>query len=410
MQKMTLKDIDLEGKTVLHHCDFNIKLKKNRRGEIVPRSDVRLKAYFPSIFYLLEKKCKIVFISYLERPGGKRVPELSTKPVAKRLSQLINREVKHVDELVGEKVKNHIAAMKPGDMVMLENTRFYPGELSDDDELAKQIAENGDLMVMDAFGHAHRIHASVTGVARHIPSVMGLYTLGEIETFDKLKENPQKPLVLIVGGTKTHDKIKAIRNLMPLTDYVLTGGAVANNFLKARGVDVQDSFLEEPFVDKAKKKKISPVDEARKLLEEYPDKILVPEDMVASTDIENPGKKKRVDFGKGEKIPEGWTFLDIGRKTIKRYSEIIKKAETVFWDGPMGKYEDPRFRKGTLKIADMVAENGKTTILAGGDTAALAEDFGLVFLYDHVSIAGGATLEYLAGEPMPGLEVIADKK
>ena len=409
MNKKTLRDIDLAGKRVIHHCDFNIKLIKDSENRTVPISNVRLKAYFPSIFYLLEKKCKIVFISYLERPGGKVVEGLRLAPVAKRLSQLINREVKAFPELIGPKVRKFIDQMKPGEMVMLENTRFYPGEETDNDQFAKELAANGDLMVQDAFGHCHRIHGSVTGIPRHIPSVAGLYLEGEMETFDQLMKNPQWPLVLMVGGTKTYDKIKAITNLIDKADYVLTGGAVANVFLKAKGVEVGGSFLEEPFVDKAKGIKIDPVKEAGKLLKKYPDKVVLPDDLVAGDEIKEPKKKRQIDLTKGDKLPKNWAFLDIGPRTISRYEKIIGEAKTVFWDGPMGKYEDARFRAGTLKVAEALAEDGKTSILAGGDTAALAENFGLIFRYSHVSIAGGASLEYLAGKKLPGIEALADK-
>ena len=409
MNKKTLRDIDLVGKRVIHHCDFNIKLTRDSENRTVPVSDVRLKAYFPSIFYLLEKKCKIMFISYLERPGGKVVEELRMKPIARRLSELINKEVKYLPELVGPKVRRYIEKMKSGEMVMLENTRFYPGEEADEDEFVKELAANGDLMVQDAFGHCHRIHASVTGVPRYIPSVAGLYLEGEMETFDKLMKSPQRPMVLMVGGTKTYDKIKAIRNLIDKADYVLTGGAVANNFLKAKGVQVESSFLEEPFVDKAKGVKIDPVKEAGKLMKKYADKVMVPDDLMAGDEIKEPKKKKLVDLVKKDKLAKDWAFLDIGPRTTEKYCKIIKKAQTVFWDGPMGKYEDGRFRGGTLKVAEALAEDGKISILAGGDTAALAENFGLIFRYSHVSIAGGASLEYLAGKKLPGIEALMDK-
>jgi phosphoglycerate kinase len=409
IKKKTLRDVNLKGKRVIHHCDFNIKLSRNGLGETVPVSEVRIKAYFPSIFYLLDQKCKIIFISWLERPGGKRVKELSLAPVAKRLSQLINREVKHLPDLVGPKVRKFIDQMKPGEMVMLENTRFYPGEMADDDKFAKEIARNGDVKVMDAFGHAHRVHASVTGIPRHIPAVAGMYLEGEMETFNKLKRNPQRPLVLMVGGTKVYDKIKAIRNLIKKADYVLIGGAVASNFLKAKGLEVEKSFLEEPFVDKAKGMQVDPVEEARKLMEKYPEKVIVPDDYIAGDQVKKPKRKKMVDLKAGKKLPKGWAYLDIGPRTIKKYVRIIRQAGTVFWDGPMGKYEDARFREGTLKIAAATAENDKTTILAGGDTAALAENFGFFFRYSHVSVAGGATLQYLANRPMPGIDALLDK-
>jgi len=236
-----------------------------------------------------------------------------------------------------------------------------------------------------------------------------MYLEGEMEVFDKLKKSPQRPLVLIVGGTKVYDKIKAIRHLIKKTDYVLVGGAVANNFLKAKGIEIENSFLEEPFVDKAKKIKINPIEEAKKLMEEYPDKIVIPDDFIAADEIKEPKEKKNVDLTKGQKLPKGWVYLDIGSKTIEKFIKIIKKSKTVFWDGPMGKYEDVRFRNGTLKIAEAIAKNGKTTILAGGDTAALAGNFGLIFKYSHVSIAGGATLQYIADRKMPGIEALMDK-
>lgn len=409
MNKKTLRDVDLVRKRVIHHCDFNIKLTKNSQNQTVPVSDVRLKAYFPSIFHLLEEKAKIIFISWLERPGGKVVPEFSLKPVAQRLSRLINRQVKHLPELIGPKVEKFVSRMKPGEMVMLENTRFYAGEEDDDDNFAKKIAKNGDLMVMDAFGHCHRVHASVTGIPRHIPAVAGMYLEGEMKVFDKLKKDPRKPLVLIVGGTKVYDKIKAVRQLINKADKVLIGGAVANNFLKAKGIEVGKSFLEEPFVDKAKKTKINPVEESKRLMEEFSDKIVVPEDMVVADEIKNPNERKEIDLTKGESLDKREVFLDIGPKTTDKFIRIIKESKTVFWDGPMGKYEDARFRQGTLKVAEAVAEDGKTSILAGGDTAALAENFGLIFRYSHVSIAGGATLEYIADRPMPGIEALLDR-
>ena len=409
MNKKTLREIELSGKRVIHHCDFNIKLKPVAKGELRPISDVRLKAYFPSIFYLLEHKCKIIFISYLERPGGKVVEELRMAPVAKRLSQLINREVKYLPELIGPKVKTFIDQMKPGQMVMLENTRFYPGEEADDDKFAKAMAANGDLMVEDAFGHCHRIHASTTGIPRHIPSVAGMYLEGEMEIFDRLMKHPEPPTTLIIGGTKTYDKIMAIKNLINKTDQVLVGGAAANNFFKAMGVDVGASYLDEPYVDKAKGEKIDLVEASGQLMAQYGKKIIIPVDAVVADSLDKPTKKRIVSVTPETKLEKGEVFLDIGPASVKKYVEIINKSQTVFWDGPMGKYEDARFRDGTLKVAEAVAADGKTSILAGGDTAALAEDFGLIFRYSHVSIAGGAALEYLAGKPMPGIEALLDK-
>lgn len=408
MNKKTLKDINLDGKTVLHHCDFNIKIKE-KDGRLVPQSDIRLKAVLPSIFYLLEHKCKIVFISYLERPEGKVVEKWRLAPVAKRLSQLINKEVFALDEAVGPKVRDYIGKMQPGQMCMLENTRFYPGEEKDDDGFAKELAANGELMVEDAFGHCHRVHASTTGIPRHIPSVAGFYLTEEMEIFSRLMQSPKRPFVLVIGGTKTSDKIDAIRNLAKLADKIIIGGAVAHSFLKVKGVNLGRSFMEEPFVDKAKKRKVDCTECAEDLLKDYGSKLVLPTDLVAGDSIEKPTQAKFIDLAHQEQIPEEWAFLDMGPKTISQFQSVLSQAQTIFWDGPLGKYEDERFRNGTLVIAQTIAGNKGTTILAGGDTAAAAEDFDLVFKYTHVSIAGGAALEFLAGKPMPGIEALENK-
>lgn len=409
MNKKTLRDINLAGKRVIHHCDFNIKLKPYEGGELRPISDVRLKAYFPSIFYLLENKAKIIFISYLERPGGKVVKEFSLAPIALRLSQLINREVKYLPELVGPRVRKFVDKMKPGEMVMLENSRFYPGEEADDDRFAKELSKNGELMVEDAFGHCHRVHASTTGIPRHIPSVAGLYLEGEMETFDKLMKRLERPTTLVIGGTKTYDKIMAIKKLIDKTDCVLVGGAAANNFYKAMGIEVGGSYLDEQYVDKARGEKVDLVELSGELMTKYSQKIMLPLDAVAADSLVKPTKRKTLKIKQGAGLTGKQAFLDIGPETIEKYVKIINKSKTVFWDGPMGKYEDTRFRQGTLKVAEAIAGDGKTSILAGGDTAALAENFGLIFRYSHVSIAGGAALEYLSGKTMPGIEALLDK-
>lgn len=406
MNKKTLRDIDLAGKKVIHHCDFNIKLKKNKKGELIPISDIRLKAYFPSIFYLLEKKCKIIFISYLERPGGKVVKRLRMAPIAKRLSRLINRRVHVLDDCIGLKVKRFINQMKPGEMVMLENTRFYPGEKADNDEFAKKLASNGDLMVQDAFGHCHRVHASTTGIPRHIPSVAGLYLQKEGEIFDRLIKNPTRPFVLVIGGIKAADKISAIKNLALKTDYILIGGGISHNFLRAKGIKVGNSVKGNSFLDKTEAEVINL---SRRLFEKYCKKIILPTDFISADSFKKPQKTSLIDFSQKEKIKKDWAFLDIGPKTYKKFNKIIEKARTILWSGPVGKYEDRRFEKGTLIIAQSMAENKGITVVAGGDTAAAVEKFDLVFKYSHVSIAGGAALEYLAGKKLPGIEALEDK-
>lgn len=349
MNKKTVRDIKIEGKKVIHHCDFNIKLQEDEAGKLAPISDMRLKAYFPSIFYLLEKNCKIIFISWLERPGGKVVKKLSLAPVAARLSRLINKQVYFLDDCVGPKVKKFISQMKPGQMVMLENTRFHQGEETDQDSFSRQLAANGDLMIQDALGHCHRIHASVTGIPRHLTSVIGPYLEKEINILDSLDKKSQSPLVLVIGGVKVADKMPAMKKLIPQTDYVLTNDFWAKVLKPSR-------------------------------------KIIMPVDAITAN---------------GQN-------LDIGPKTIKKYLPVIKKAKTIFWSGPLGQYEDEQFANGTRQIAQAISENQRTTILAGGDTAAAAEKFDLVFKYTHVSIAGGATLEYLAGNQLPGLEALTN--
>jgi len=406
MPKKTLKDINLSGKTVLHHCDFNIQLRKNENGQLVPISDIRLKAFFPSIFYLLEKNCKIVFLSWLGRPGGKVVESLRLESIAKRLSQLINKQVHALPSCIGKKVKTHIQKMKPGQMVMLENTRFYPGEEADDDGFAKKLAGNADLMVQDAFGHCHRIHASTTGIPRHIPAVAGFYLKEEMEIFDRLMKSPPRPFVLVIGGIKAADKVTAIKNLGARADYILVGGGISHNFLKAKGIAVGGSVKGNSFLDKTEKQVIAL---SKEILEKYGKKIILPKDFLASDSFKKPKKTTLIDFAQKESVRRDWAFVDIGPKTQRKFSQIIKKAKSVIWNGPVGKYEDKRFEKGTKTLAEKIAQNPGLTVVAGGDTAAAVEKFDLVFKYTHVSIAGGAALKYLSGETLPGIEALENK-
>jgi len=405
MKKKTLKDIRLDNKTILHHCDFNIQLKKNN-GQLVPISDIRLKAFFPSIFYLLEKNCKIVFLSWLGRPGGRVVESLRLAPIAKRLSQLINKEVYSLPFCIGKKVKNHIKNMKPGQMAMLENTRFYPGEEADDDSFAKSLAQNADLMVQDAFGHCHRVHASTTGIPRHMPAVAGLYLQEEMEVFDKLMKSPPRPFVLVIGGIKAADKVAAIKNLGVKADYILVGGGISHNFLKAKGIRVGQSVKGNSFLDKTEKQVIAL---SKEVFEKYGKKIILPKDFAAADSFKRPKKTTLIDFSQKESVRKDWAFVDIGPKTQKKFGKIIKAAKSIIWNGPVGKYEDKRFQKGTKTLAEKIAQNPGLTVVAGGDTAAAVEKFDLVFKYTHVSIAGGAALKYLSGEALPGIEALEDK-
>jgi phosphoglycerate kinase len=406
LSKKTIRNIDVSGKRVILHADFNITLVKDERGELVPVSEMRLKAFLPTIEYLLQQNAKIIFISYLGRPEGRVVEELRLAPIAKRLSELLGKPIPALSDCVGPKVNEFIEAMQPGQMVMLENTRFYPGEEADDDNFARQLAENGDLMVEDAFGHCHRKHASTTGIPRHLLTVAGFYLEKEVGVLDELMTSPQEPLVLILGGTKTYDKIKAIENLMDKTAFVLVGGAVANIFLRARGVEVGSSFMEEPYVDIAMGEKVDLINFAAELLSRGGEKIILPEDLVAADSLENPTTSKVVDLAINEKIPTSWAFLDIGPKTTSNFIKIIERTRTIFWDGPMGKSEDERFSSGTLAVTGAITRNPGTKIAAGGDTAGFVEKNNLIPGFTHVSVAGGATLEYLAGKKLPGIEAL----
>src|SRR3989344_5118155 len=335
MQLKTLDSIDLKNKTVLYRAPYDIGVKEVN-GILEVSDDLRIRATIPTLQYLLEKNCKIVVLTYVKRPDGQVVEKLRTAPHGRRLARLLGRPVVQADDCVGSVVLEKIKKMKSGDILMLENVRFHKGEMEDDDEFAKKLCEGKDVVVFDGFPQAMRIHASTTGIERHLPAIAGLYLQHEVEMLSHLLEKPARPLTIIIGGAKISDKIDAVNNLLNIADKILVGGAVANVFLKAQGRELGSSFVEDVFVDKIKREKKDWVLCAKEILEKYQNKIICPEDLIVSD-----GQNTKV-IG-AEKIPAGWMGLDIGPKTIEVFESILQKSKTAFLAGPMGKFEDERF-------------------------------------------------------------------
>ena len=397
MKLRTLKDVDVRDKTILYRAPYDIGVEEVD-GKLVVKDDLRIKGTLPTLRYLIEQNCKIVILTYVKRPDGQVVEKLRTTPHAKRLSELLGKPVDKADDCVGEKVEAKIAQMKPGELLMLENVRFYKEENEDDDEFAKQLAHGKDLIVFDGFPQAMRIHASTTGIERHLPAVAGLYLEGEINMLGTLLENPSRPFTVIIGGAKISDKVDAVNNLLPLADKVLVGGAVANVFLKALGLELGKSFVEDVFVDSKRREKRDWVEYAKEILEKYKDKIVYPKDSVISDGTDS--KTIRL-FS--EEVPRDWSALDIGPATVEYFGDIIKTSGTVFLAGPMGKFEEDKFGEGSRGIIAAFKETKGNTIIAGGDTIAMAQKYGDLRDFSHVSLAGGATLDFLAGKELPAL-------
>ncbi|HOB15938.1 MAG TPA: phosphoglycerate kinase [Defluviitoga sp.] len=398
MKKLTLRDVDLKDKKVIMRVDFNVPIKD---GKIT--DDTRIRAALPTIQYALDKGAKVILLSHLGRPDGERDPQYSLKPVAERLKELIDAPVYFVDETRGEKVEEAVSKLKSGEVLVLENTRFEKGETKNDPELAKYWASLADIHVNDAFGTAHRAHASNVGIANYIPSVAGFLMEKEIKFLSAANENPQKPYVVVLGGAKVSDKIGVINNLLTKADRILIGGAMMFTFLKALGKEVGSSKVEG---DK--------LDVAREIMENAKAKnveLVLPVDTVAAQKME-AGVEKKV-FKIDEGIPEGWMGLDIGPETIKLFTEKLSDAKTIFWNGPMGVFEIDDFAEGTKKIAEAIVnatKKGCISIVGGGDSAAAAEKFGLAEEFSHVSTGGGASLEFLEGKELPGIASISVKK
>lgn len=383
--------MEFEGKKTLVRVDFNVPLKD---GEVT--DDTRIEAALPTIKYLIKEKAKVILMSHLGRPGGEVDESLRMDPVAEKLADLLGREVSKVDDCIGDEAKKAISKMEAGDVLVLENTRFYPGEKKNDDDFAKSLAELADLYVNDAFGAAHRAHASTTGVAKHLEAGAGFLMQQELNALSKATDNPESPYVAIMGGAKISDKMEAIRSLLDRVDHLIVGGGIANTFLLAKGYNMADSLVEEDMIELAKEL----MEEAEKKSVE----IVLPIDVVIADDFKEDANSQVVDV---DKIPEGWQSLDSGGiKTLEKYKKIIAKAKTITWNGPIGVFEMDKFAKGTNELVKALAEADAVTVIGGGDSAAAIKKSGLADKMDHISTGGGASLDFLAGKKLPGVEAL----
>ena len=393
MPKKSIRDLNIKEKKVLMRVDFNVPLDE----KLNITDDTRIKAALPSIKYALEYDARLILMSHLGRPKGQVKKEFSLKPVAERLSSLLGINVKMMNDCIGPEVEQAIKAMRDKEVILLENLRFHKEEKENNEAFAKKLASYGDVFVNDAFGTCHRAHASTVGVTKFLPSAAGFLIQKEIEYFEKLQKNPDKPFALILGGAKVSDKINVIENMLPKIDYLLIGGAMAYTFLRSRLKGVGNSRVEEDKIglasqifDKAKNSSVS---------------IFLPEDHVVAKEIGPKARAKVV----GDNIPDGWIGLDIGPRTIKKFNTILSGAKTVCWNGPVGFFELKQFKKGTTAIAKFLAKLDATTVIGGGDTAAAINELKLASKMSHISTGGGASLEYLEGKELPGIAALNDK-
>jgi phosphoglycerate kinase len=388
--KKTIQDIDVSNKRVLVRVDFNVPLKD---GAVV--DDTRIQAALPTIKTLLENNAAVILCSHLGRPKGEARPEFSLKPTAEHLATLIDQPVSFVEDCIGPKAEEAAVKIKPGEVLVLENTRFHPGERENAPEMSRQLAALADIFVNDAFGSAHRAHASTTGVAAFLPGVAGFLMEKEIRYLGQAIADPARPFVAILGGAKVSDKIGVIHNLLEKSDLVLIGGGMANTFFKAQGFEVGDSLIEE-----------GAIETAGILLGQSDQRLRLPVDMVIADAFDEHADHKTMSVGD---VPAGWRILDIGPETVKVFSQALRDAGTVVWNGPMGVFEFPAFAKGTFGLAEAVANSNATTIVGGGDSAAAVRKSGLGEKITHISTGGGASLEMLEGKILPGLAALQDR-
>jgi phosphoglycerate kinase len=394
MSKKSIRDVDVNGKKVFCRVDFNVPMKD---GSVT--DDTRIRAALPTIQYLTERGAKVILASHLGRPKGQVVEELRLDAVAERLSQLLNVEVLKTDTAIGDEVHEAIGQLSEGGILLLENVRFYPGEEKNDLELAKEFANLADIYVNDAFGAAHRAHASTAGIAQYIPAVAGLLMEKELDVLGRALSTPERPFTAIIGGAKVKDKIDVIDNLLDKVDNLIIGGGLAYTFIKARGYEVGNSLLEEDKIDTALR--------FIKKAEENGVKLLMSEDVIAADDFSNDANIKVVDI---ENIPSDYEGLDIGPKTIEKYEKVIENSKLVIWNGPMGVFEMESFANGTRAVANALANATNTyTVIGGGDSAAAVEKFNVADKMDHISTGGGASLEFMEGKELPGVVALNDK-
>ena len=394
MNKKTVKDIDLKGKKVFVRCDFNVPMDENQKIT----DNTRIVAALPTIKYLLEQNCKIILASHLGRPKGEVKPEFSLKPVAKELSKLLGKEVIMANDVIGEDATTKAENLKEGEIMLLENVRFHREETDNDPEFAKKLASMAEVFVNDAFGTAHRAHASTTGIADYIPGVAGFLIEKELKFLGNAINNPERPFVAILGGAKVSDKIGVIDSLLDKVDTLMIGGGMAYTFFKAQGYNVGNSLCEVEKTDLAL--------EAMEKAKSKGVKLLLPIDTKIGKEFKPDTESKTVAW---TEIPDGWEGFDIGEKTIEMFKNELKSAKTVIWNGPLGLFEFDQFAIGTNKIAKTLAELDATTIIGGGDSAAAVTKAGLADKMTHISTGGGASLEFLEGKKLPGIECLQDK-
>lgn len=394
MSKLTVKDVSVEGKRVFLRVDFNVPLSPE--GKVL--DDFKIRASLPTINYLLEKNARLILASHLGRPKGKVVEDLRMAPVAGELSRLLGRKVLTVREVVGAEAEKAIEGLPPGGVLLLENLRFESGEEKNDPALAEAFSRMADLFVNDAFGTAHRAHASNCGISSFLPAVAGLLMDRELLYLSKSRENPERPLTAILGGKKVADKIGVIRSFMEQADYLLLGGAMANTFLRARGFSLGNSLYEED--------KLAVAEEILQGSESSRAKIIIPVDVTVTEELRAGAAFKVV---KAEEIPEGWSAVDLGPETVKIFRDTIAASKMVIWNGPLGAYEYPPFNRGTQEVAEAVANSGAQSIIGGGDIVAALQDLGLAEKFTHLSTGGGAVLEYWEGKVLPGLDALREK-
>ena len=394
MNKKTVKDIDLKGKKVFVRCDFNVPMDENQNIT----DNTRIVAALPTIKYLLEQNCKLILASHLGRPKGEFKPEFSLAPVAKELSKLLGQEVIMAKDVIGEDAMTKAANLKEGEILLLENVRFHKEETDNDPEFCKKLASMAEVYVNDAFGTAHRAHASTTGIASYLPAVSGFLIEKELKFLGNAVNNPERPFVAILGGAKVSDKIGVIDSLLEKVDTLMIGGGMAYTFFKAQGYEVGNSICEMDKLDLAK--------EAMEKAKQKGVKFMLPVDTKVGKEFKPDTESKIVSY---TEIPADWEGFDIGPETIKMFEEELRKAKTVVWNGPLGLFEFDQFAIGTNAIAKVLSEIDATTIIGGGDSAAAVKKAGLEDKMTHISTGGGASLEFLEGKKLPGIEALMDK-
>ncbi len=397
MKKKCINDVPdevLKGKRVLVRVDFNVPLDKERNIT----DDNRIRASLPTINYLIDKEAKVILMSHLGRPEGEPNPQFSLDVVAKRLSELLGKDVMFLPDCIGKEVKERLSSLKEGEVALLENLRFHKEEKKNDEGFARELASLGDIYVNDAFAASHRKHASVVGVARFLPAYAGFLVAKEIDVLSSLLESPQTPFMAILGGAKVSDKIGVIQNLMNKVSTILIGGGMSYTFLKSQGYEIGDSLLEEDKIETAR--------EILKEAERKGIKILLPLDIVVADKFAEDANAQVVD---AKNIPGGWMGMDIGPKTIELFKNELKNAKTVFWNGPLGVFEMEKFSNGTNSIAKFLGELDAVTVIGGGDSASAVRKAGVADKMTHISTGGGASLEFLEKGTLPGVEVLEDK-